>query len=264
TDAGALEREQLVLLAGRVARHPRRLAEQHGELHVYRTVAEYPVVHREPAIAGGVPDEGERTPLALAQRTEAVEVAGGDGEHVAFLGLVAPDLQRRHAALFVRDEPQIDLPPALSRVHHFRDRIGQPPCADVVDREYGIVVALRPAAVDHFLGPALHLGIAALHGIEIERFLVGAAFQARCRPPAEPDQHSGPAQMYQQRTRRKLALERVPGVQAADAARDHDGLVVAARFSGDRLLERAEVAGDIGAPELVVERSAADRSFEHD
>ena len=51
---------------------------------------------------------------------------------------------------------------------------------------------------------------------------------------------------------------------AADAARQHDGLVVAAPLPGDGFFEGAEIAGQIGAAEFVVERRGADRAFEHD
>src|SRR5262249_39560046 len=60
----------------------------------------------------------------------------------------------------------------------------------------------------------------------------------------------------------------VLGPDVAEPAGDHDGLVIAAHFAApgpvDLELESAEVAGDAGAPELVVEGRAADRRFEHD
>src|SRR5205823_5149294 len=54
------------------------------------------------------------------------------------------------------------------------------------------------------------------------------------------------------------------GVDRADAAREHDGLVVTAEHAADFRFEGAEVAAEIRPAELVVERSRADRSFEHD
>src|SRR6185503_14008226 len=50
----------------------------------------------------------------------------------------------------------------------------------------------------------------------------------------------------------------------AHAAGDHDGLVVAAYLSRDLLLEGAEIAGQVGTPEFVVEGGAADGRFDHD
>ena len=89
-------------------RHPRRLAEQHRELHVDRRVAEHRVGHRQPAVARRAPDDRERTALALADRAKTLEVAGRDREHVALLRLVAPDLQRRHAGLFAGNRAQVE------------------------------------------------------------------------------------------------------------------------------------------------------------
>ena len=57
---------------------------------------------------------------------------------------------------------------------------------------------------------------------------------------------------------------RMFGANVAQAARDHDGLVVAAHFARDVLFEGAEISGEIGSPEFVVERCRADRTFEHD
>jgi hypothetical protein len=55
-----------------------------------------------------------------------------------------------------------------------------------------------------------------------------------------------------------------PALMAADAAGDHDRLVVAALHAGHGLLEDAEVAAQVGAAELVVEGGAAQRALGHD
>ena len=51
---------------------------------------------------------------------------------------------------------------------------------------------------------------------------------------------------------------------AADAAGDHDGLVIAAHLAGHFLLEGAEVTGQIGPAEFVVESRCTDRPLDHD
>ena len=57
---------------------------------------------------------------------------------------------------------------------------------------------------------------------------------------------------------------RQAGVDAAQAARDHDGLVIApARVAGG-LLEAAEIAQQVGTAEFVVEGGAADGAVDHD
>ena len=59
-------------------------------------------------------------------------------------------------------------------------------------------------------------------------------------------------------------LLRVQGAHVADAARQHDRLVVAADDARHLLLVDAEVAGEVGAAELVVEGGRADRPLDHD
>src|SRR5690606_2902990 len=115
-----------------------------------------------------------------------------------------------------------------------------------------------------FLRAPLDLGVAALHRIEIEILLVGAGVHARSRAAAQPDQHSRAAELYQQRTLGYFRFRGVDRRDVAHAACDHDRLVIAAHLVADALLESAEVAGEIGPAELVVERRASDRPFDHD
>src|SRR5690606_17959294 len=105
---------------------------------------------------------------------------------------------------------------------------------------------LRPAAVDHFLRAPLDLGVAALHGIEVERLLVRPRIHARRRASAETDAHARPAELDEQRPRRDLLLARLRGRDVAHPAGDHDGLVIAAPLTRDALLEGTEVAREIG------------------
>ena len=62
----------------------------------------------------GLADHGVRAALAAAKRDEALEPFGFEREHVAFLRLVAPDLERRHAGLVGRHAREVD-PPAAGR-----------------------------------------------------------------------------------------------------------------------------------------------------
>src|SRR5207237_9575601 len=58
----------------------------------------------------------------------------------------------------------------------------------------------------------------------------------------------------------ELTLRAMRGVDVADAAGEHDRLVIAAGLR----LEGAEVAAEVRAAELVVVRGGADRRLEHD
>src|SRR5437762_90565 len=59
-------------------------------------------------------------------------------------------------------------------------------------------------------------------------------------------------------------LLRVIAADVADAAGDHDGLVITAAIARHFHFERAEVAAEVRTTELVVERRGADRAIEHD
>jgi len=133
-----------------------------------------------------------------------------------------------------------------------------------MDREDRIAVAHLPAAVDDFLRTALHLGVAPLHRGEIEVGGVGAGGHRRSRATAQTDQHARSAELDQLRSGGKSLLEAMAAGDIADAAGDHDRLVVAAHLAVEGLLEGAEVAGQVGAAEFVVESGCAKRAFDHD
>src|SRR6201999_3334063 len=119
-----------------------------------------------------------------------------------------------------------------------------------------------PAGVDDLLATALHLRVVALNRAEIQVLLGGAGGHGRRGAAAEPDEHGRAPEHHDGRALGEPFLLHVLAADVAEAARDHDGLVIAADFSapgarhGD--LQRAEVAGDAGTPELVVEGGAAE------
>ena len=134
-----------------------------------------------------------------------------------------------------------------------------------MDREDRVLVAERPAAVDHLLAAPLDLGVVALHGREVE-ILGRRALGERARgTPTESDQKRRTAKHDQRGAIRHLRLLDVTGAHRADTARQHHRLVITthhtARFE---VLVRPEVAEDRGAPELVVERGRSNRAIEHD
>ena len=118
--------------------------------------------------------------------------------------------------------------------------------------------------VDDLLGPTLYLRVAALHGIKVQRRGVGARGHGTGRTAAHADAHARPAQLHQQRARRKHFLVGLPLGDLPQAASDHDRLVKAAHHPGHGLFEGAEVARQVGPAELVVEGCAAERAFDHD
>ena len=87
-------------------------------------------------------------------------------------------------------------------------------------------------------------------------------------PPPRPMSMAGPPKTTMRRARRYLGLFHVRQADVAEAARDHDGLVVAAHLGTGRTrhfhLEGAEIAGQVGAAKFVVEGGAADGPLQHD
>ena len=205
-------------------------------------------------------DHGEGTALALADVLKQSARGRRDREHVALLRLVAPDLARRKARVFHRDRAQLDARTPARGVDELRKGVGQAARPHVVDREDRIRLAELPAAVDHLLRAAFHLGVVALHGIEVEVGDVRTGAHGRGGAAAHADEQTRSAELDEQRTRLERALGRVLRAQRTQPAGQHDGLVVAARAH----LEGAEVAAQVGAAELVVERRGPDRRLEHD
>ncbi len=213
-----------------------------------------------------MPDDRVRTALAPAQRDESIEPLRRQGKHVTFLCLVAPDFERRHARLVAGYVREFDA--AAARRHDLGHGIREAAGSDVVDHQHRVVVAERPAGIDDLLRAPLHLRVAALDGREIELFAACAAALRRSRSAPKADQHRGPAQKHERRSGRHGVLFNVHPAHVAEAARDHDRLVISAHtargIARHALLERPEVAEDPGAPELVVECGSADRAFQHD
>ena len=102
-DRGGVERLRLAPDVNDVAQHLRRLAQQHGEVHVHRHVAVDRILDGETPVFGCASEHRERAALSIAQGLERGERFGTDGEHVALLRLVAPDLAWRHARLLRRN-----------------------------------------------------------------------------------------------------------------------------------------------------------------
>ena len=92
------------------------------------------------------------------------------------------------------------------------------------------LIAQSPARVDDFLRPALDLGVAALHRIKVEFGRIGAGGHGTGGAAAHANAHAGAAKLDQQTAGRKLDLVRLARVDHAQAAGDHDRLMVAALF----------------------------------
>ena len=263
-DAGNVQRRHRDLVPTRIAMKLRRFAEQHFHRHIDRLVAEVIIRHRQMTVTGGNAKHRKRATLALAQTAEFLQAFRSNGQHVTLLCLVAPDFARAHARFFTGQRAQVEGRAATGIVCEFRHGIGNAAGADIVDGEYRIAVTLLPTAVDDFLRATLNLRIAALHRRKIEVGGVRARSHRRRCAAAKADQHTRTTELDQQAARRKPDLEGMFRGNVADAAGNHDRLVIAAHFTAEFLLETAEVTRQIGSAEFVVEGRRADRAFDHD
>ena len=246
-----------------VAVHARGLAEEGRNVHVDRPVAEHGVFEDELVVAGRDADERDGAALAGAHRGEPLLRFRLEREDVALLRLAAPDLHRGHRRLLVRDGAQVEA--AAGLFDELRAAVGEAAGAEVVDGEDGVLVrAEGDALVDHLLAAALHLGVAALDGVEVQLRVVGAEDERARGAAAEADAHRGAADLDDERALGDVLLERHRAADVAHAAGEHDRLVVAPRAAVGLRLERAEEAAELRAAELVAERGAADRALDHD
>ena len=146
-----------------IAQHLRRLAQQQAHWQVDRGVVEIAIAQHQLRVRGGFSEYGTGAALAFAQGLEFLQVAAVDSQHITLLGLVAPHLQWRHARVITGNRTQLKTAATAAVIDQFRQRIGQATGADIVDGDDRIDSAQRPAGIDHFLCPAFHFRIAALH-----------------------------------------------------------------------------------------------------
>jgi hypothetical protein len=71
-------------------------------------------------------------------------------------------------------------------------------------------------------------------------------------------------ELDEERAFAERALRRMRRGDVAEAACEHDRLVVSAHLACEFLLVRAEISGEVGSSELVVEGRSADRAVDHD
>ena len=266
--AGQVHGGQGALHAGHVFDHLGRLAQQHihghidGEFLVARLHRR--VFQHQLALFGGHADDGKRAALALAEGLELRQRFRGNRQHVALLAFVAPDFLGCQARFFELHGPQVKAGTAPGIVGQLGEGVGQAARAHVVNGQDGVGRALLPAVVDDLLRPALDLGVAALHRVKIQLGGIGARGHGAGRAPAHANAHAGAAQLDEQRAGGEFDFLGLLRLNHAQAAGDHDGLVVATHHLTHLLLVLAEIAGQIRAAKLVVERCAAQRAFDHD
>ncbi len=262
--------EDLAQQEGRagLAVHPGGAPQDQAQGQVGRGRLQQAIMDQQSPVVRGMPDHRPGRALPLAEGREAVQVPRCDRQHIALLGLVAPQLHGRHARLVAGDAPQLDpgAPPGV--VDQLGQRVAEPAGADVVDAGDGVVGAHRHAAVDHLLAAALHLGVGPLHAGEVEILGRAAGRHAAGGAAPQADQHRRPSQHHQRGVGLDLVLLHMARPHQAHASSQHHGLVVAAQLGAlrtfDLQAEAAEVASQVGSTELVVEGRGPQRRVDHD
>ena len=223
------------------------------------------VAHYKSLFLRGHANGRERAALAFADRREFGQPRLWHAQHVAFLRFVAPQLHRRQRGIVAGHPAQVDHAAHAGVVQQFRDRVGQTARADVMEPQDRIVLAHRHAAVDDFLATAFHLRVVALHAGEIQILGALARGDRTGRAATQADQHGRATQHDDGVAGRQRLLLHLDAVDRAQAAGQHDRLVVGA---GQRLafrqFEAAEIAQQVRPAELVVERGTAQRAVQHD
>src|SRR5690606_41633290 len=141
------------------------------------------------------PDHRIRTTLAVSNGSESVQVLRQNGQYVALLRFVAPDLGRRHPGLFQMDLGQFKNGAAARIVDELGKRVRKPACPDVVDSNNGALFALLPATINDLLGTALDLGLPALNRLKIQLGAVGTYTRPRRRTSHHANSHARPARL---------------------------------------------------------------------
>ena len=241
-----------------------RLAEQYVQRQIHGLVGKQIVAHLQMPVVGSRSDHGKRAALAFANGAESIQIFFQNRQYITFLRLVAPDLQRRQAVFFQRHGAQFEDGASPRIVDQFGEGVGQAARAHVVNGDNRVGRAELPAAVDHFLRAPFDFGVAALHGVEIERSIVRARVHRRSRAAAQTDEHARPAELHQQRACGDFAFMCLFCLDIAQTTGNHNRLVIAAHLAIELGFEGAEIAQQVRAAEFVVERRTADGGFNHD
>ena len=228
-----------------------------------------PIGKSQHLLGRAVPDDGVRAALTRANLNELIELIVVDGQHIALLGFVAPDLLRRHSGIGTGDVAKLEAPSESRLIQQFRDCIGQPSGAHIVDGQDWVIGATGCAMFDDFLAAALHFRIAALHGSIVQILGAFAAGHGGCCPTPETDQHGRTAKDHNRRALREFSFFNMRGPHIAKSAGKHDRFVITAHVRavacfGHIEFQRSEIPKDVGASELVVKACRTDGPLDHD
>ena len=137
-----------------------------------------------------------------------------------------------------------------------------------MNKDDRIVFTHLPAAVDHLLTTALHLGVITLYRGKIQILGRLAGGHGRSGTATQADVHRRAPQHNQLGADRDVPFLYVLTADITQTTGQHDRLVVtadlAAVVAGDPLFIGTEVTEDVRTAKFVVERRRAQRTVDHD
>ena len=122
----------------------------------------------------------------------------------------------------------------------------------VVDRHHGVHLLLAKGA-DEVVGTLLHLGIGALHGVELDAARIASRLDRRHGAAAQSDAVVVAAYHHHLVALLRRAFQAVAARAVTHAAGQHDHFVVAVLLAVLRVLEGKHGTRDEGLPELISE-----------
>ena len=213
----------------------------------------------EVSIARGLADHIERRTLALGNGADMVEVFFLDEQAHALLALVGDDLlagERR-----VADGQFGHIDEAATLLHQLAEAVDMTCRAVVVDADDGVDIFLAERA-HQVVGALLHLGISALHSVQLYAAAVATRIDTRHRAAAQTDAVVVTTHHDNLITLLRGALQAVTLCAVAYATCQHDDLVVTVLLPILLMLEGEDRARDERLAELVTEVAGTIRSLD--
>ena len=146
-----------------LARHLRWLAEDDVHRQIDDGLLCVAVPDPQMRVLRGLSQHRDRTAFTCADCQQRRHLCRRDTEHIALLGFVTPDLERREAGIGTRNRAQFEPTAALTVMQQLRHCIGQTTGAHIVNRKDRIFRTECTACINHFLRAAFHFGVVALH-----------------------------------------------------------------------------------------------------
>jgi len=150
-------------------------------------------------------------------------------------------------------------------MQEFRDGIGQPARANIVNRADRIHLTQRHAGVDDLLTAPLHFRVVALYRGKVEPGITLPGIHGTGRTTTETNQHRRPAEHDHLIARLQALFFDLRAINGTEATCEHDRFVIAPTLAAFIVqFKTAEIPGQIGPPEFIIECRRAQRAIAHD